>query len=164
MNLLAKNQTNVLVTLIIIIGFVIFFRVLKKNENKENFQDASDNDLDQNDFLNDDSLLALQDFTKFAVQGPKGDQGDRGDEGRQGDRGEKGVVGKTGDDYMSTITANGKLWLGGSNSGKSGYNKNNEVQFYLGGTHSQGANGGRQGETTYKLKIEPLFTIKLKCI
>ena len=48
---------------------------------------------------------------------------------------------------------NSQLLLGTKNSGNSGKDVNNEVQLYLGGKTNYGANNGRLGHTTYKLKV-----------
>ena len=59
------HSTNFILAVIIIIAFIIFFRSLNS---KEMFEDQTD----------DDSLIALQDFTKFATRGPPGEKGPTG--------------------------------------------------------------------------------------
>ena len=76
------------------------------------------------------SLITLQDFTKQAIRGEKGDLG------------------------LNLLEQSGKLSLGGFDSGLSGRDMNNEIQLYIAGKRNSGANNGRKGHTTYKLKID----------
>ena len=80
--------------------------------------------------IDEDGLEAVHDFTKVGLKGEKGDLG------------------------LHLLEQNGFLHLGGSNRGTSGETKNKSTQLLLGGKHNQGANNGKKGWTTYKLKIE----------
>ena len=101
-----------------------------------------------------DSMLAMQDFTTFAIKGDRGEPGEKGDKGPIGITGNKGPVGPMGESLSGSIRSSGKLWLGSDGNGASGSDNNYETQLYLGGAHNQGANNGRSGHTTYKLKID----------
>ena len=102
----------------------------------------------------DKSLLAMQDFTTFAIKGPKGEPGAKGDQGPVGDAGPQGLMGPQGESLTGSIKSTGKLWLGSLNSGSSGTNTNGEIQLYLGGSFNQGANNGWGAPKTFKLKID----------
>lgn len=102
----------------------------------------------------DKSLLAMQDFTTFAIKGQKGEPGAKGDQGPVGNDGPKGSIGPQGESLTGSIKSTGKLWLGSLNSGSSGTNTNGEIQLYLGGSFNQGANNGWGANKTYKLKID----------
>ena len=145
------QPTNFVLAFIIIISFIIFFRSL---DNKETFEDQTE----------DKSLIALQDFTKFAIQGPPGEKGSKGNIGTAGPDGPSGPAGEKGSDLEGAISSSGKLWLGGYNTGSSGISRDNEVQLRLAGKFGQGANGSTDGWTTYKLKIEGYEGTQKNCL
>lgn len=157
------NNKNILISVFIFITLCIF---LVRSNSSEQFQDLNILDKENEDelfgekkniddtVLDEDTLVAYQDFTKFAIKGDKGEPGEKGDRGGRGIQGLKGIKGDQGESLTGSITSTGKLWLGAENKGKSGINANGEVQLYLGGAYGQGANNGRGGQTTYKLKID----------
>ena len=145
------QPTNFVLAFIIIISFIIFFRSL---DNKETFEDQTE----------DKSLIALQDFTKFATKGDPGEKGSKGTIGNSGPLGPAGPRGEKGSDLEGAISSSGKLWLGGYNTGSSGISKDNEVQLRLAGQFGQGANGSTEGWTTYKLKIEGYEGTQKNCL
>ena len=79
---------------------------------------------------NNNPLLSVQDFTKQAIRGEKGDLG------------------------LHLLEKNGRISLGGYDDGRSGEDKDQVVQLLLAGKHNSGANNGRKGQTTYKLRID----------
>ena len=160
---------NILISLILVITLSLY---LAKNIYTERFiddieiTDADDykddsTNLDNVDNVDDenssdmkDSMLAMQDFTTFAIKGDRGEPGEKGDQGPIGNKGVKGGRGPQGESVSGSIQSTGKLWLGSDNLGNSGTDNNYETQLYLGGEHNKGANNGRIGHTTYKLKID----------
>ena len=146
--------------------FVILCIFLVRHNKAEPFQDINVINNDNEDklfgnkkqiddtILDEDTLVAYQDFTKFAIKGDRGEVGEKGDQGGRGIQGVRGIIGEQGESLTGSIKSTGKLWLGSNNKGKSGINSNGEIQLYLGGIHGQGANNGRGGQTTYKLKID----------
>lgn len=159
-------KQNIIVAIFLVFLLSFFFT---KNIHREHFlegieiTDADDykDDLGPNDNevesekepLNK-SMLAMQDFTTFAIKGDKGEPGEKGDKGPIGMTGTQGKVGPQGESLSGSIRSTGKLWLGSEGNGNSGSDNNYETQLYLGGAPNQGANNGRIGHTTYKLKID----------
>ena len=72
----------------------------------------------------DNTLVSVQDFTKQAIRGEKGDLG------------------------LHLLEKSGQLSLGGYDDGRSGQDKDQEVQLLIGGKHNSGSNNGRRGHTT----------------
>ena len=127
------NQKNIIY--IILLFGIILVAIFQLVRNKpEGFSPGDPDDvsmINKNNLINQNpDLLSLQKFTHFAEKGERGELG------------------------LKELQNSGKLWLGGPDSGYSGENINNEVQLYLGGRHKHGANNGRIGHTTYKLKID----------
>lgn len=106
------------ITFILIIILILYFLI-------KNFIFCTENYSDKNN-----SLVAIQNFTKQAIRGEKGDLG------------------------LHLLEKNGTLSLGGYDDGKAGQDKDQEVQLLLGGKHNAGVNNGRKGHTTYKLRID----------
>jgi hypothetical protein len=159
-----NRNISIAVLLVILLSFF-----LSRNMYTETFiddLDIIDADNYKEDVVNDvepeqidvkdmnDSMLAIQDFTTFAIKGDRGEAGEKGDKGPVGINGIEGPKGPQGESLSGSIRSTGKLWLGSDGNGASGSDNNHETQLYLGGSHNQGANNGRIGHTTYKLKID----------
>ena len=127
------NQKNIIYIVVLFgISLVAIFQLVRNK--KEGFSPGNPNDVSM---INKDApinqnpnLLSLQKFKHFAEKGERGEMG------------------------LKELQKSGKLWLGGPDYGYAGENIDNEVQLYLGGKHKHGANNGRDGHTTYKLKID----------
>lgn len=109
-------KKNIAISLSLIILLVLFYILSNSINCRERYQN--------------NSLVALQDFTKQAIRGPKGDLG------------------------LHMLEKNGRLSLGGFDSGSSGRDIDGEIQLYLAGKKGSGTNNGRPNHTTYKLKID----------
>ena len=94
------------------------------------FKNGFSNCTESFDTKNNNPLLSVQDFTKQAIRGEKGDLG------------------------LHLLEKNGRISLGGFDDGRSGEDKDQEAQLLLAGKHNSGSNNGRRGHTTYKLRID----------
>ena len=160
-----KQNIVIAVLLVILLSFFFTKNIYKEHflENieitdadnyKDDFEPNNINEVESEKEPLSDSTLALQDFTTFAIKGNKGEVGEKGDKGSIGLEGVQGKTGPQGESLSGSIRSTGKLWLGSDGNGSSGSDNNYETQLYLGGTPNQGANNGRIGHTTYKLKID----------
>ena len=104
--------------IILILGFILKSSLIPCRQNFSN-------QINQNN-----STVSVQDFTKQAIRGEKGDLG------------------------LHMLEKSGQLSLGYYDDGRSGGDKDQEVQLLLAGKHNSGSNNGRKGHTTYKLKID----------
>ena len=95
--------------------FVILCIFLVRHNKAEPFQDINviNNDNEDKLFgnekqiddtvLDEDTLVAYQDFTKFAIKGDRGEVGEKGDQGGKGIQGTRGIIGEQGESLTGSI-------------------------------------------------------------